>query len=330
MVAFMKGPVRLLEELYERYPLGGREGDVALVTRAFEDEAGWAYWHEGSREWRLMAGGGGDRFEVSPGSLSFSANGGVMVVHVLSNLNYTVMADDWLGLSSTSGSGDGSVQVTASENLEGTRTGQVLFTSSKGDVQKVTVSQAAKLYSLSYGALVPANSGTQNTSMEGDYPYGTSVTLVATPFDHWGFTRWESFVSTSWVTLGTTANYSLTITGTTTVRAVFARTEYQVTTGVDDPQKGSVTAGAWVAAGGSKIITATPTVGNVFVEWNDANTDNPRTLSNIQEDISLTALFGAGSLEVSPTSLSFSAAGETKAVGVLSDIDWTVSVEYDD
>jgi hypothetical protein len=119
------------------------------------------------------------------------------------------------------------------------------------------------------------------------------------------------------------------MTESLTLRPVFARTEYQVTTAVDDPAKGSVSAGGWVAAGGSIELTATATTGNVFVEWNDGNTQNPRTVMNIQADVTFTALFDAGSLEVSPTSLSFTAEGETKAVGVVSDISWTAAVNYD-
>ena len=56
--------------------------------------------------------------------------------------------------------------------------------------------------------------------------------------------------------------------------------------------------GGTVSGGGENIrhdketkITATPNVGYEFVEWNDGNTDNPRTITNITSNQSYTATF---------------------------------------
>ena len=43
--------------------------------------------------------------------------------------------------------------------------------------------------------------------------------------------------------------------------------------------------------GGSCIIAAEHPYGGEFTRWSDNNTQNPRTLSNIQEDITLSAEF---------------------------------------
>ena len=51
------------------------------------------------------------------------------------------------------------------------------------------------------------------------------------------------------------------------------------------------TATGTVADGGSVMITAVPNADFVFQKWSDNNMQNPRTLSNVTQDITLTATF---------------------------------------
>ena len=51
------------------------------------------------------------------------------------------------------------------------------------------------------------------------------------------------------------------------------------------------TATGTVADGGSVMITAVPNADFVFQKWSDGNMQNPRTLTNVTEDINLTATF---------------------------------------
>lgn len=81
---------------------------------------------------------------VSPGSLSFSAEGGTETVTVSSNGVWYVRAEgSWFSVSAPSGSGNGSVQVTAGANTGEARTGSVVFETSD---QRVTVSVSQLQY----------------------------------------------------------------------------------------------------------------------------------------------------------------------------------------
>ena len=73
----------------------------------------------------------------------------------------------------------------------------------------------------------------------------------------------------------------------------FVPTYYTLSLCVQDPMTGSVTGGGIYKAGNEATITATPENGYEFDRWSDNNTDNPRTITLVQ-DTSLTALFKQG------------------------------------
>jgi len=50
LLQYIKKPVLLLEELYERYPLGGQPGWFAFVY----NERAFAYWDMSENRWRMM------------------------------------------------------------------------------------------------------------------------------------------------------------------------------------------------------------------------------------------------------------------------------------
>ena len=64
---------------------------------------------------------------------------------------------------------------------------------------------------------------------------------------------------------------------------------YDIT--VTPGKNGTVTGGGTYNHGTTATIEATPNAGYEFVEWNDGNTDNPRTITNITSNQSYTATF---------------------------------------
>ena len=83
------------------------------------------------------------RVSVSPSSLSFSAEGGTESVTVSSNgLWYVRTEGSWISVSSASGSGNGTIQVTAAANTGDSRTG-TLHIESADNKATVSVSQQA-------------------------------------------------------------------------------------------------------------------------------------------------------------------------------------------
>ena len=81
---------------------------------------------------------------VSPVSLSFPTEGGTETISVTSNgLWYAKAEGSWLILSATSGSGNGSIQVTASANAGDARNGQVIFETADN---KTTVNVSQLMY----------------------------------------------------------------------------------------------------------------------------------------------------------------------------------------
>ena len=63
-----------------------------------------------------------------------------------------------------------------------------------------------------------------------------------------------------------------------TISATFENIPYTIEVAVNNDELGSVSGGGTYNAGTEISITATPNDGYHFVSWNDANTDNPRTL----------------------------------------------------
>lgn len=67
---------------------------------------------------------------------------------------------------------------------------------------------------------------------------------------------------------------------------------FSVTVTVGTAGGGTVSASpASVSYGGSSTLTATANTNWAFLKWSDNNTNNPRTISNITENVSLTAIF---------------------------------------
>ncbi len=129
-----------------------------------------------------------------------------------------------------------------------------------------------------YSATCMANDNSRGsvTTAGGSYNYLTSVTFTAVPNANYHFLRWSN---------GSTDNpITFTLTQDTVLTAIFVG----LTANVDDNTMG--TASHTKTANLVEIVTATPNYGYHFVQWQDGNTDNPRTVTLTQDTV-LTAYF---------------------------------------
>ena len=119
--------------------------------------------------------------------------------------------------------------------------------------------------------------------------YGETVTLTATPNEHFSFQYWQS-------SNGTTHGdnpLTLTVTSSGTYTAHFAAEQHSVTVYSDGG--GTVRIGSSGNIGNydyfsQLTLTATANGNNAFLRWNDGNSFNPRTVT-ITQDTTFTAIF---------------------------------------
>ena len=115
----------------------------------------------------------------------------------------------------------------------------------------------------------------------GTYDHLAEVTITATPKENYYFTSWSD---------GNTENpRTVVVNSDTTITANFAKKPY-LTVKSNNTSYGTVTGSGYYMPGDEATITATPKRGFVFKEWNDENTDNPRTLT-VTGNLELTAIF---------------------------------------
>ncbi|MBQ3990633.1 MAG: InlB B-repeat-containing protein, partial [Bacteroidales bacterium] len=129
--------------------------------------------------------------------------------------------------------------------------------------------------------VVSADMTMGTVSGSGTYGYGTEIQISAIPSDGYRFTAWND---------GDTDNpRSITVTQDSTFTANFIAL-HNITVVSADEEMGTAT-GTGVYDENSEIqISATPAEHYHFVQWNDGNTDNPRTIT-VTEDATYTAEF---------------------------------------
>ena len=88
--------------------------------------------------------------------------------------------------------------------------------------------------------------------------------------------------------------------GDSTITAYFEATilQYTITATSADPAMGTVTGGGTYAGGTTATLTATANDGYHFVQWQDGNTQNPRTIT-VTGDATYTATFAANAAPAS-------------------------------
>lgn len=129
-------------------------------------------------------------------------------------------------------------------------------------------------------SVTPASSGTVTGG--GEYDYGSTVTLVATPAPGYEFEMWSNGATTPTISFIATTDASY--------RATFKRKTVTISTFVTPSGAGTVTGGGTYYYGTSVTLTATPTGEYVFEKWNDGVTTASRTFV-ATADASYTAVF---------------------------------------
>ncbi len=118
----------------------------------------------------------------------------------------------------------------------------------------------------------------------GSYDHGATATLTATAATGHHFVQWND---------GNTQNpRTVTVTANATYTATFAVNSYTLTVNANDAAMGSTTGGGSYTHGQTATLTATPAAGHHFVQWNDGNTQNPRTVT-VTANATYTATFEA-------------------------------------
>lgn len=247
-----------------------------VSTRAGKDtESGWYI-------------SSGDKFYV----ITRDGNGNAQVVYPLSGGGYKM---GWIKhydvkYNANSGSGAPSTQhkiqnvnLTLS-STKPTRTGYTFNswnTSKDGSGTKYsagatyTGNKAITLYAQwkvnSYGITVKsANSTMGYVTGGGTYNYGKSVSISAVANYGYKFVKWSDG--------NTSASRTITVNGAATYVAYFEARPYTMTVYSDDTTMGTVGGGGSYNYHTNATITAYPKTGHHFVEWDDGNTSNPRTV----------------------------------------------------
>ena len=132
--------------------------------------------------------------------------------------------------------------------------------------------------------VISSNNALGTVSGSGDYCYGTSAVISATPAAGYSFAGWND---------GDMQNpRSVIVTGDVTYTADFAVTAFTVTTYSNDSTMGVVAGGGNYNYGEEATLMAQPMLFHHFVEWSDGNADNPRIVG-VYSDTAFTAVFEA-------------------------------------
>lgn len=131
-----------------------------------------------------------------------------------------------------------------------------------------TAQFAANSYQLSVSANYPLMGSAYGA---GTYNYNTQTTLAAAPNYGYHFIQWSD---------GNAENPRLvTVTHNAEYEAQFAPNLYTINTSTNNPVCGSASGGGSFNYLSSISIVATPNYGYHFTQWSDGNTDNPRTIT---------------------------------------------------
>ena len=119
-----------------------------------------------------------------------------------------------------------------------------------------------------------------NVSGGGSFDYGTTITLTATADEHYNFTRWSD---------GNTDNpRTVVVEGDMSYTAEYQPNQYTITIVAGD--YGNVDGEGSYDYGTAVTLTATANEHYHFVQWNDGNRDNPRSVV-VEGDATYSAVF---------------------------------------
>jgi hypothetical protein len=226
------------------------------LTNIQADTAVTANFAGGDQTLTYTAGAGGSLTGSTPQTVAYGSNG--TAVTAVPDANYSFV--DWSDSSTQNPRTDASVSA---------------------DVT-VTANFTIDTFTLTYSS--SANGSlTGTTSQTVDYnTSGTAVTAV--PSSGYVFVDWSD---------GSTSNprTDATVTANLSVSASFALSaaEFTVTFAANNGTLTGDTSQLIVSGESCTAVTVVPNANYHFTQWNDANTDNPRTLTNVTSTQTLTA-----------------------------------------
>ncbi|MBO4614707.1 MAG: leucine-rich repeat domain-containing protein [Bacteroidales bacterium] len=118
--------------------------------------------------------------------------------------------------------------------------------------------------------VLPADSSNGSVTGGGTYDVGATVTLTAIPNAGFRFLSWNDD--------NTDNPRTIVVNGDSTFVASF-KAIYTITVLANNNEYGTVSAGGTFDEGEEVTLTAEPSARYCFIEWNDGNTDNPRTVT---------------------------------------------------
>ncbi len=166
---------------------------------------------------------------------------------------------------------------------------------------ELTAEFAANIYSVNIN-----NSENGQVNGYGDFTYGSTITIFATPKEGYHFESWSDNNTENPRTIVVNDNLTLDAIFEINTYNVVVNAEYGVAEGIGQYNHGEVA-----------TLTVNANYGYDFIEWNDANIDNPRQIT-ITSDTTLTALFA-------PKRFTISAETDDKSMGA---IDGTGTYNY--
>ncbi|MBP5666701.1 MAG: hypothetical protein J6X32_00980 [Salinivirgaceae bacterium] len=141
-----------------------------------------------------------------------------------------------------------------------------------------------------YTVQVTATEGGTVEGQNGEYKEGETVEFKAIPADGYYFTKWSNGSTDNPLTI-TISNKDITLT------AQFAQSPL-VTISANDNGTIETDVNGRYAPGSNVTVTANPYANYYFAGWSDGNTDNPRTITIGNENVSLTAYFFAPTVDL--------------------------------
>ena len=139
-----------------------------------------------------------------------------------------------------------------------------------------TVAAAVWKVSLKENYIVSATATNGTVTGAGNYQEGATATLTATPDEGYKFVNWTK----GGVEVSTEATYSFPVTENVALVANFeALAQYKINAHADHTNHGYVTGGGNYYEGKEVTLKAVAKSAYYFTQWNDGNTDNPRTIT---------------------------------------------------
>ena len=138
--------------------------------------------------------------------------------------------------------------------------------------------------------------GVDQSSANGNFNYGETCVVTAMPNTNYNFVNWTE----NGTAVSSSASYTFTVTGNRNLVANFTQnlgTQYTITANANPTAGGTVSGAGTYYENGTCTLTATAATGYTFTQWQDGNTDNPRTIT-VTGNATYTANFTLNSYEV--------------------------------